>query len=155
MKNSFNINILNQGYKSQVISRGETKKTIVINEKDKGKIIIKKGTKGWLEWNGLELVFELDTPMKYPNWHGSVYRLIYRNESYKFKKYIKCYEATEEERIEYAINKINIKRRVRGLKEINPSVIRFNLNLALVNNLDLDKALQTYLDDIEIQVKSK
>lgn len=156
MNKNFNINMLNQNSSVKVTSRGEIKEDIKMYDKfGRGDITIPKGAKGWLEWNYIHgFVFELDEPIKYPRWIGSLYRLCYNKKSKKFKRQIKCYEASNDERIEYLTHNINIKRSCRGLKEINPGNIRFALNMALVNNLDLEMAVQTYLDDIEIEAKA-
>lgn len=151
----FNINILNKDSDIKVLSRGETKNDIKIPDRcNRGEIIISIGTKGWLEWDGLRFLFEFDKPFKYPNWNGSEYRIDYFRKMERIKEQIKCYEASNEERIEYLVKNINIKRIVRGLQDINPGNIRFCLNMALENNLDLDMAIQTYLDDIEIQAEA-
>lgn len=155
MNKDFNINILNRNSSKKVISRGEIKETIKIsNRLNKGEIIIPKGTKGWLEWDGQRFVFEFDESFKYSQWHGSLYRFDYYKNARKMKNQIKCYEASNDERIEYLVRNINIERRIHGLKEINPCNIRFALNIALKNTLDLEVAIQTYLDDIELQVCS-
>lgn len=157
MSENFNINMLNQNSSVKVTSRGEIKETIKIYDKlGKGDITIPKGTKGWIEWNYIHgFVFELDEPFKYSRWHGSLYRLCFNKKSKKFKKQIRWYEASNDERIEFLVKNINIKRRSRGLKEINPGNIRLALNMALVNNLDLEEAVQIYLDDIEREIKAK
>lgn len=156
MDKQFNINILNKNSSSKVISRGKTKKDIkIFGELNKGEFIIPRNTKGWLEYDNTSgYYFELDKPFKYPNWCGSLYRLDNFKDSKEISKQIECYEASNSERIEYLITNINIKRIVRGLKEINPNNIRFCLNMALENNFDLDVAIQTYLDDIEIQAET-
>lgn len=157
MSKNFNINILNQNSSVKVVLRGKIKEDIKIyDELGRGDIAIPKGTKGWIEWDCIYgFVFELDEPFKYPNWHGCLYRFCYNKKSKKFKNQIKYYEASNDERIEYLVQNINVKREVRGLKEINPKNIRFALNMALVNNLDLEMAIQTYLDDIEREANNK
>lgn len=156
MNKNFNINLLNMDSRNKVLTRGEIINEIKIKDEfSKGEIIVPKGTKGWLEWEGTRLTFEFDEAFKYPNWHGSVYRLDYYKKSRKVKSQIRTYEANNEERIEYLVRYINVKRSVRGLNELNPNNIRFALDMALTSGIDLDKAIQIYLDDIEIQVKAK
>lgn len=138
---NLNMNLINNHSLAKVIGRGETKKDIIIpNRKNKGKIVISKGTKGWIEWNGKELTLELDNSIKYPNWIGSIYRLCYKKGKFKnklaealnriqnrktFTKDIKAIKSTENEKIDYLIKKIRIHRTLTiGLEKTN---INYNL----------------------------
>lgn len=152
MNKTFNINILNQDSCSKIISRAEAKKNIRLTDNfTKESIIINAGSKGWVEWNGKSLIFELDHPIACKKSAGSSYRVIYNNQKRKFKKEIRCYEASNQERIEYIIKDINIQRDMKALSPLNPNTVRLNLNMALINNTDLQMAIQTYLDDIKVQ----
>lgn len=157
MRKTFNINLVLKDCESKVLFRGVLKRTIRIKNiyPSGSDVIIKSGEKGWVERRDGVITFELDEPIPFENSDASCYRVVYRDNVFKFNRDIQKYEASNEERIDYTVKHLKSLRSINGLESIDTNLIKTDLDEALLYEKDLDKAVENYLKEIQDIIEKK